>query len=98
MIRAVGYFLCLAAVAWLAAYFADYPGRLTLDLAAWRIQTSVGVALAALLVLIAVAIAIFRVLQWIGLRPRTWRRNRARRRRERGYEVLSRGLVAVQTA
>ncbi len=95
MIRAVGYFLCLAAVAWLAAYFADYPGRLTLDLAAWRIQTSIGVALAALLVLIAVAIAIFRVLQWIGLRPSTWRRNRVRRRRERGYEVLSRGLVAV---
>ncbi len=95
MFRAIVLFLCLGAVAWIAAYFADYPGRVTLDLGGWRIETYEGVAFAALLSLVALAVFLFRITQWIGLRPGAWRENRTRRRRARGYQVLSQGLVAV---
>lgn len=95
MTRAIVFALCLGALGWIAAWFADYPGRFRLDLGPWRITTGVGVALTALLTLVVLAVGSYRLLAWIGLRPSAWRDGRSRRLQARGYQVLSQGLIAV---
>ena len=95
MLRALILFLGLAAVAVAAAWLADHPGQVAFDWQGVRIETSVGVAGALALALAVVALALYRAWRWLVGGPRAIRQRRQLGRQRRGYEALTRGLVAV---
>jgi HemY protein len=86
--------LVAAAVA-AGAFFAGNPGQVEIVWQGWRIDTSVGVlvAAAALVALVAGLLAV--VAAALRRSPRNLRRRRAARRRRAGEGALTRGLVAL---
>jgi len=95
IVRAIVVFAVLALLSALAAWLTDNPGQVSVDWQGYRIDTSVGIVLAAVAIL-AVALALFYWL-WRALfsTVRVARRVRGQRRMRDGYLALSRGLVAV---
>ncbi len=76
-------------------WFADRPGRVSVTWQGWRLDTSLGMLLAAGAALAALAIVLSSLWRFvIGGPRRALRWNRDRRRRH-GYAALTRGLVAV---
>jgi HemY protein len=89
------FIVALAALAYGLEWIIDQPGSLTLDWGPYHADKSIPEAVAALLLLVAALIlawAIFSAL--IGL-PRRLRDSSRWRRRERGFEAVSRGIIAV---
>jgi HemY protein len=95
MLRAVLIFAALAALAAGAAWIAGRPGALTLEWGDLRIETSVAVALGLLGLLVFLVLTLHRLWLWFLAGPGQWRASRANARRRRGYDALTRGLVAV---
>jgi HemY protein len=95
MLRGIFVVLVLGAAGFAAASLAEFPGSISLTWSDWRITTSIGIFVAALLVVAAIAAILYRI--WWSLRraPRAIERSRQRRRERLGYEALSRGLVGV---
>jgi hypothetical protein len=95
MIRLVLWLAGIVALAGLFTWLADRPGVLTVDWLGYRIETPVVVAAVALLAVLILINASY------GLMRRTWQAPGAvaeffrSRRNRRGYEALSRGIVAV---
>lgn len=85
---------CIAVVA-LAVWLAGLPGDVTVHVAGWRAQLTVGYALAGLLVLMMAVLFLHRVWSAAVRSPRALRIRLAGNRRERGYRALTLGLVAV---
>ena len=95
MVRLFGFLLVLAALTWGAVYIADNPGEVAITWRGYRISTSVGV-----LILTVAAIAVLwafasRIWHWLRSGPGRFMEGRASRRRERGYRLLTEGLVAA---
>ena len=80
----------LGVAAFIAASLAQFPGDVSLTWRDWRISTSAGVFIAAMLVLSAIAALLYRL--WWSLRkaPRMIERARRERRQRLGYEALGR--------
>lgn len=95
MLRVLLLFLGLAAIAVAAAWLADHPGEVAFDWQGVRVETSIGVAGALALLLAASLLAIYRGWRWLAGGPRAWRQRRRLGRQRRGYETLTRGLIAV---
>lgn len=87
--------LKIAVVIALALWFADNPGLVTIDWAGWQVDTTVFVALILAAAVIGVLTLLWRGLGWLQGVPRGVRRYRAEKRKLRGYEALTQGLVAV---
>lgn len=78
-----------------AVWVADRPGQIAIVWQGWRVDTSVAVLLlatAATALLFALALRFF---GWLVRMPRRWRRWALERRRRRGYQALTQGMVAV---
>ena len=86
----------LAAIAVaIAVWIADRPGTISIDWQGWRIDSSVAVLVAAVGALaLAFALAL-RLVGWLVRAPGLWRRRSHERRRRRGYQALTQGMVAV---
>jgi HemY protein len=95
MIRFLLWLTGVVALAWGIAWIADRPGALTVDWLGYRVQTPLAVAGAALVAAIVLVHVAYRLVH------RTWHAPNAvsnffrSRRHRRGYEALSRGIVAV---
>jgi HemY protein len=87
--------VALGLAAWGAASLAEVPGSISLTWNDWRIDTSLGVFIGALLVLMGIAALVYRGLWTLRRAPELLGRGRRERRQRLGYEALSRGLVAV---
>ena len=95
MLRATGVFLLLAATMLGVAWFAERPGAVSIVWQGWRLDTSLGVLVAAV-ILAALAVAwLYRLWRSLVRAPRDFGRWRRERRRRRGYVALTQGLVAV---
>lgn len=95
MIRIIVFILAVAAAAAGFAWLADRPGELVLVWQGYRIETSLvaaGVMVAALTVLVMAAWTLLRVV--LGL-PSAFSGFLHNRRRARGYQALSKGMIAV---
>ena len=95
MSRAILLFLSLAVLGWAGAWLAERPGTVSLVWQGWRVDTSVSVLL---LLLILFLIALWLLARLFGLLragPVAWRRSRREHRRQRGYDALTRGMVAI---
>ena len=97
MTRLIVIFLAVALVAAGVAWLADRPGELVLTWQGYRVETSL--VAAGLLVLVAIIVA---MTGWTGLRfilgiPGALSGFLRNRRRVKGYQALSRGMIAVGT-
>lgn len=95
MRRLLGYLALAAAVAFAVAWLANRQGSFAFEFEGWRISTSAGLALALAVLFALVAILLARLLGAVLSGPgalMAWWRGR---RRRRGEDALSRGLVAA---
>lgn len=89
-------FAVLAVVAVAAAvWLADNPGLVVVDWLGWQLRTSVGIVVLALLLLLAVAILIYKVWHAVMVAPRKLSQGAKLRREHRGYEAVTRSFAAV---
>lgn len=95
MIRLISGIVVFAVIVTAAAWLADRPGDVAIEWLGYRLDTSVGVLGAGVLILGAVLALLYMV--WRGLvgAPGAWFGRRSESRRRRGYRALSLGMVAV---
>ncbi|CAJ0887521.1 hypothetical protein AMST5_03800 [freshwater sediment metagenome] len=89
------FLIALAAAAYGVVWLADQPGSLTLEFAGQHIETSIPVAIGGLLLLIAAIIIIWALVVALVRLPRRVAGGSRERRKAKGLDVLSQGLVAV---
>ena len=95
MFKTLWFLILIGAMAWGAALIADTPSSVTLEWLGYRVDTTIGVLLAAVLTL-AGGIAVFwRIWSAFRTAPRRISRARTESRRRRGYKALTQGMVAV---
>ena len=95
MTRALWLFVQIAVVVGLAVALALYPGRIAIDWQGWRIDTTVGVLVLIIVVLLVLAVVISRFWGAIRRAPGRFLESRRINRRQRGYKALTQGMVAV---
>jgi HemY protein len=95
MIRVIAFLIVVGALALGAAWLADRPGDVMVTWQGFRIETSVMVLAAAVLAVLVLVLLLFSALRAILRSPWILRRHLHRRRGERAYEAISRGLIAI---
>ena len=95
MLRWIIVAILFGGAAWAAATLAELPATVSLNWNDWRVDTSFGVFVAALLVLMGIAALLYRAWWTVRRAPRLIEKGRRERRQRLGFEALSRGLVAV---
>ncbi len=95
MIRAALVFFLIGCFVWLAVWFAGNPGHVGIEIAGLQIRTQAGVFILGLVVLIVVAAALYRLWRFIRYVPGGMLDYRRAARRQRGYQALTQGMVAV---
>ncbi|MDB5490040.1 MAG: hypothetical protein JWQ58_3755 [Reyranella sp.] len=95
MLRTIIWFV-VAIVAMLGAvWLAERPGSVTAEFRGWRLDTSVGVLMISVIVLILVSIGGWLLYRWIVGAPGALLEGWGESRRRRGYRELTQGLAAV---
>ena len=74
------------------------PGEVSVTWLGYRIDTSVGILLLALAVLIAVASVAYYIWRSLRRAPKAMGQGMQNSRRKRGYKALTQGMVAVASA
>src|SRR5262245_4029854 len=97
MLRIIGFLVLLAAIALGTAWIADQGGGISLLWHGWLVQTSVPVFVLAAVVVIVLAIVVWSILRAIWKTPARLRHRREERRRIRGRDAITRGLIAIGT-
>ena len=87
--------LLTALVVACAVWLADRPGEVMVRWQGWRIDTSVPVAVAALVLVLALGAWVIRLGSALLAAPGRWRDGRRAKRKEDGYRALSDGLAAI---
>lgn len=95
MVRGLVFFLKLAVLVGVAVWIAEQPGQVLIEWQGYRIETSVGILLLGVLLVAGVAAVLYRFWGRFVRLPGAvgdWLHNR---RRRRGYEALTQGMVSV---
>ncbi len=95
MVRALVYLLLVAAVAVGLAWFADRPGELTINWLSYQIEIPLFWVTVAGLIALGLLLFVFSFVSRMASGPRRLRRHMKKKRRERGYEALRKGIFAV---
>ncbi|MCP4326890.1 MAG: heme biosynthesis protein HemY [Alphaproteobacteria bacterium] len=95
MIRAFIFLVLLAAVAAAAIWFADQPGAVSIAWQGYQIDTSVAVLAVAVAIVALVVALVYRFWRFLVRGPKVLKQRHHDRRRRRGYEALTKGMVAV---
>jgi HemY protein len=95
MIRVVSFLIAIGALSLAAAWIADRPGDVVIVWQGLRIETSLMVLGAAMLVLVVLLLALWRLIRTVWRSPALFVNLRRNRRGVRAYEAISHGLVAV---
>ncbi len=78
-----------------AAWLAERPGTVTAEWHGWRVDTSVGVLLLAVVILILTGAALWFLYRWLVGAPGALVEGWGESRRRRGYRELTQGLAAA---
>lgn len=97
MIRILVFLVLVTLLALGAAWIVDRPGEIVMTWQGWRISTSVTVALVVLLTLLFVTILVWSILRYLLSAPGRVSEYVHERRQLRGWNAISRGLIAVGT-
>ncbi|MDP7642860.1 MAG: heme biosynthesis HemY N-terminal domain-containing protein [Alphaproteobacteria bacterium] len=95
MTRVVIFFVVVAALAAVAVWIADEPGRVVIAWGDWQLETSPAALAAAAAIFAAFGALLFQLARWLWLGPRAIARARQSRRQRRGYLALTQGLVSA---
>ncbi|MET3890043.1 HemY protein [Bosea sp. OAE506] len=95
MVRVLVYLAVFAALAVGAVWLADRPGEVSVVWQGWRIDTSVALAAIAVVVLALLTMLAFGLLRFVFGLPGAFSFASRSRRRARGFEAVSRGMVAI---
>jgi len=95
MLRLIFWFAVLVALAAMTAWLADRPGDIAIDWLGYHIETSLALALLVLVVVLATLWLVWSLLGRLLHIPGAMTGYVRNRRRRRGHEALSRGIVAV---
>ena len=95
MIRALWYFIQLCVVAGAAIWLASRPGAVDIAWQDYTLSVQLGAFLLAFVVLVILMMAIFKVIGLIVGLPGRYKNYRGLKAREKGYQSLTRGFVAL---
>ena len=95
MVRMIFWFAVLAGLAATIAWLADRPGEIVIDWLGYHIETSLAVALLGLVLVLAVLRLMWSLLRRLLHVPGAITDYVRNRRKRRGQDALSRGIVAV---
>jgi HemY protein len=95
MIRLFVFILVVLALGWGFSWLADRPGMISITWRDYLIETSLMVAATAVAAIIAAAMILWWLIQVIWTSPHSVRRYFRARKRDRGYQALSSGLIAA---
>jgi HemY protein len=95
MIRVVVFLVMLALIALGFAWLADRPGDVAVTWLGYHVETSVAVAVLALLLLVLILILLWTILRAVLRSPGHVSMFLRHRRAMRGYQAVSRGLIAI---
>jgi HemY protein len=95
MVRVLTYLLVIAALAAGAVWLADRPGEVSVLWQGYRIETSVAIAAIGVILLAFLALVVWAVLRFVLGLPSAFSFASRSRRRARGFEAVSRGMVAI---
>lgn len=96
MPRLILFVIGVAALVAAAVWLANDPGAVSLTWHGWRIDTSVGILLTAIVIAVIVIFLAMRLLAFIGGRVEAFSAARRERRMKRGLASLGDGFAAVQ--
>jgi HemY protein len=94
-LRLLLWFVAAIVVMFGAAWLAERPGSVTAQWHGWRLDTSVGVLLLAVIVLILLAVMLWLLYRWLVGAPGALLEGWGESRRRRGYRELTQGLAAA---
>lgn len=95
MVRVLIYLFVIAALAAGAVWLADRPGEVSILWQGYRIETSVAIAAIGVVVLAFLALTAWTILRFVFGLPSAFSFASRARRRARGFEAISRGMVAI---
>lgn len=95
MIRVALYLVIVGLIALGIAWIADRPGEVAVTWLGLRIETTVMVALSALIVVVAAGIFLWSLLSGLWRAPRQFAEFWRRRRSEQGHRAITKGLLAI---
>lgn len=95
MIRALILVILIAALAFAGQWLIANPGTIGFTWLGYRVQTSIVIAAAALAILVVILMTLWNLVGVIFRTPRRMAQAAQLRRRNKGYEALSRGMIAV---
>ena len=95
MFRSSVYLIKLGLVVTAAVLVAYRPGEVSLEWLGYRVDTNVGVLLAAVLILVVVSSIAYRYWRLLVESPRKLGQRFGEGRKKRGYRALTQGMVAV---
>jgi HemY protein len=95
MIRVLIFLVLLAAAALGISWFANHPGEISLTWQGYAIQTTVAVATGLVAAIALVLAFVFGFFGYLWNLPVHLSQRAKRRRKEKGYAALSRGMIAV---
>ena len=97
MIRIFIFLLFVLLLGFGFAWFADRPGAVALEWQGNSYQTSLMVVLVAIVAIVALVMITWWLIRSVLDSPRLMRRFFARRKRDHGYQALTRGLIAANS-
>jgi HemY protein len=95
MLRLLVFLAIAAALAVVGVYLANNPGNVVLEWQGYRLETSVGILILAVLAIGVALVLLVELLRWLLGLPRRVREHRRHAREVRGYQALTGGLVAA---
>jgi HemY protein len=95
VLRTARFLLVVGLLAAAAVWLADRPGRVAVEWQGWRVDTSFAVLAAAAAALMVAAALLYRLWGALRAAPGRFAALRHESRRRRGYQALTRGMVAV---
>ena len=95
MIRIVSYVILLFLIAAGFAWLADRPGEMTVTWQGMQYQVTLQVAVTAIAALIALVMFLWWLIRTVVRSPDLIRRHFRARKRDRGYQSLSTGIIAA---